>query len=178
MKPRLLSDADCDALIAEMEAEIKGCKADLKTARRLAVDFGSVGHKSSTGVDDSPRGSEVSRPTEVQALRLIGRDHDPTRFYAATLRNRVNNLRSALADLAQTRVAIMARADPTPGRQSTIAQCVNRSCGEDIILPEGMKPDRGRCEPCRDYLEKYDRDAPSAVIKDRRYRRDKRAVTS
>ncbi len=153
MKPRHLTDQDCDALIAEMEQELEDCKADLKTARRLANDFAPDGHKSNTGIDDSPRGSDVSRPTEVQALRLVERGPDPTQGYRSTLRNRVANLRNALADLSQTRTAIMARAaDPDvegDRRRPALGAGHCRACDRDC---SGVGDDRlrgGLCDACR-----------------------------
>ncbi len=158
MKPRHLTDADIDALLAEMEQELKASKADLKTARRLANDFAPDGHKSSTGADDSPRGSEVSRPTEVMALRLVERGADPTQGYRSTLRNRVANLRSALADLSQTRGSIMSRADDPDlegdHRRPALGAGHCRACDRDCSGVENDRLRGGLCGACRTQFER------------------------
>ncbi len=153
MKPRHLTDQDIDALLAEMEQELKASKADLKTARRLADDFAPDGHKSSTGADDGPRGSDVSRPTEVMALRLVERGPDPTQGYRSTLRNRVANLRNALADLSQTRGSIMSRADDPDlegdHRRPALGAGHCRACDRDCSGVENDRLRGGLCDACR-----------------------------
>ncbi len=166
-KPRHLTDADCDALIGEMEAELKACKADLKkpgkdlkTARRLANDFAPDGHKSSTAGDDSPRGTDVSDPTAAQVIRLVERGPDPTQGYRSTLRNRVSNMRSAIADLAQTRTAITAHAEDPDAEDGVRRQSLGagncRACDRDR---SGVEHDRLRGGLCDRDRKRFERDS-------------------
>lgn len=53
-----------------------------------------------------------------------------------------------------------------------IYTCVNVHCGDDIVVPSGEVPERGRCKACADFIARHDYDAGPKVVADRRRQRE------
>lgn len=136
---------------------------------RRAKDY-EPGLKATVGTDGG-RGSDISDPTGNAAQAAIEHGEDRTSFmywrYTAALRL----WQKASDHLLRCHAEINHRAAERPGRASKVWQCVNRNCGDDIILPDGQVPHQGRCGPCAVYRTKHDLDATPKVVAARRRQR-------
>lgn len=161
---RRLSQTERLAAANIVAAVAAGFDQRLEQSWQAACDYHSDGHKPSTAGTEGGRSAEHPDPTGMAAVM----PPDPADQYRAELTAATRNLINAVTRWQNIVTLILSRADPKPARASRVPQCVNRWCGDDIVLPDGQVPARGRCGPCLAYLEAHDRDAPKSVIDGRR----------
>ena len=161
IRPLTDRELDLDAIhLAKVAARCVG--ADLTETVRRAHDFTSGGHKAST--TGGGTSSDISDPTGQAAVNAYP---DPTAAYmdmvSAAFRQHVDTGER----LNRVMTMILSHAGEKPARESTVPQCVNRLCGDDIL--EGGSA--GRCEPCAGYRDSHGLDAPKHVIDGRKRKR-------
>lgn len=170
---RRMSDSERLAIANLIAGIAAGFDTRLEQAWSRAADFHSGGHKPSTAGQEGGRSAEHPDPTGNAATR----PPDPADRYVAELTSATRDLAKALIRWRNIAGVIMSHGEHKPPRASRVPQCVNRWCGEDILLPDGQVPERGRCAACAAYLRANDRDAPKSVVDTRRRVRRHRDVT-
>lgn len=118
-----------------------------------------------------PRSSDISDPTGGRVIQFP----DPGDKYLTDLTAAWYALDRAVKTLHDITAGIHARADKvTRQTNSQVRLCAVEWCKDDIVLPSGQVPARGRCAPCDDYYQTHGRDPGPATIEARRRKRDQR----
>lgn len=186
VKPLTREEIDADMRLQREKVwpAMNGCHE----TNRLALEFRAGGLRSSSPGGGRSAGGP-SDPTAGAVLALNSADdaedsddsdtwHGPevTEAYAAMWAAAWREHRKSGQRLVQLHTMMHSHADHQDRvTASRILFCVNPWCGDDLILDDGKVPRRGRCDPCNEYLDRHDRDAPKSVITDRRRKRTERA---
>ena len=137
--------------------------------RRRAEEW-RTGPRSGLGAT-GPRSSEVSDPTGQAATRHADEGDRLADDYTQAWRH----LRDDLRRLRNLTAGIHAHASTvTRQTNSQIRLCAVPWCRDDIITPPGQVPDRGRCQPCADYVRRHGHDPGPTTIDARRRKREQR----
>lgn len=119
------------------------------------------------------RGTDVSDPTGDEAARNADQRRDAE--VADLLARAWHDLRDATRRIASISAGVHARASRIDRRtHSQVRMCVVPWCGDDIVLPPGQVPERGRCQPCADYLRRHGHDPSPSTVDARRRKREQR----
>jgi hypothetical protein len=150
---------------------------------RLAHDFRAAGHRSSvtgdgrgTGLPSDPTASAVMALNSADDGPDRWHDPDPCEHYEAMFTAAWRQYHDAARRMLAVHNQIRSRADhqTRQGSLSTVHQCVNRSCGCDVLPPD--KPQAGRCPPCYAWRNNHEgTDAPKHVVDSRNRVRKHRA---
>jgi hypothetical protein len=119
------------------------------------------------------RGSDVSDPTGDEAARNADRRQEAEA--ADMLAQAWHDMRDATRRIASVTAGIHAHASRIDRRtHSQIRMCVVPWCSDDIVLAPGRVPERGRCEPCADYVRLHGQDPSPTTVDARRRKREQR----
>lgn len=172
-----ITDKELTAITNDVNKAALTVIAHAATDMAKADDF-APGLKAPVG-HEGGRGSDISDPTGNTVVAKSGTDDkgrevwsdDQTAQYSADYRAALRGLAFAADTYLRMHNRINFKAEHKPGRTSRVWQCVNRNCGDDIILPDGQVPHQGRCGPCAVYRTKHDLDATPKVVAARRRQR-------
>jgi len=129
--------------------------------RGIRSGLGTTGPRAS-GTSD-PTGNTATNPTD-----RTDRTHDEWCRLWRNIHNDLHRLRTLTTGIH----AHASRTDRTT--HSHIRLCAVPWCRDDIITDPGTVPDRGRCAPCADYLQRNGCDPGPTTVDARRRKRDQR----